>query len=383
MKRLFAALLFLVVAYGVFRYANRPQPVVVTVVAVERGEVAATVVNTRAGTVRPCRRARLAPALGGIIARWPVREGMRVKKGDLLLALWDEDLAARRALAAARVEAAVAQAEAACQQAATAARIRDRYRGLDQAGSVPAETLDRLDGEVAAKEASCRAAQAAVTVERRQVRALDAELAKTRLYAPFDGIVAELNGELGEYLTPSPPGIQTLPAVDLIDPSCYYVVAPIDEVDAGRVAVGMEARITLDAFRDRTFAGAVRRIADYVREQEKQARTVDVEVAFRDPAVFSLMLAGYSADAEIVLARHEGVLRVPTEAVQGEDQVFVVRNGRAELLRIATGLANWRYTEVVDGLAEGEVVITSLDREGVAEGVAVRIQSPASSVSAP
>ena len=67
------------------------------------------------------------------------------------------------------------------------------------------------------------------------------------LRAPFDGIVAEFNGKGGEYLTPSPPGIQTLPAVDLIDDSCIYVNAPIDEVDAVRLKLGMSARITLDA----------------------------------------------------------------------------------------------------------------------------------------
>ena len=73
------------------------------------------------------------------------------------------------------------------------------------------------------------------------------------LRAPFDGVVADISGELGEYATPSPPGILTLPAIDLIDDSCMFVSAPIDEVDAASIKVGQQGRITLDAIKGKTF----------------------------------------------------------------------------------------------------------------------------------
>jgi HlyD family secretion protein len=82
-----------------------------------------------------------------------------------------------------------------------------------------------------------------------------ANLEKTRLIAPFDGVIAQINGELNEYLTPSPPGIATLPAVDLIDNSCFYVEAPIDEVDAPSIRLGMSARVSLDSYGKRRFEG--------------------------------------------------------------------------------------------------------------------------------
>ena len=85
-------------------------------------------------------------------------------------------------------------------------------------------------------------------------------LDQATLRAPFAGIVAQINGEVGEFVTPSPPGIPTPPAVDLIDDSCLYVEAPIDEVDAARVKSGMPVRISLDAFRGQSFAGTVTRI---------------------------------------------------------------------------------------------------------------------------
>jgi len=156
--------------------------------------------------------------------------------------------------------------------------------------------------------------------------------------------------------------------VDLIDSSCFYVSAPIDEVDVGNLTAKLPARITLDACGDQVFSGVVRRIAPYVLDLEKQARTVDVEVEFAEPATIGPMLAGYSADVEIVLATHDDALRVPTEAVVDEDQVFVLADGVLEKRTITKGIANWNFTEVTGGLTAGEKVVTSVDRDGVTDG---------------
>jgi hypothetical protein len=75
------------------------------------------------------------------------------------------------------------------------------------------------------------------------------------LYAPFDGTVAKIVGEVGEYSTPSPPGVQTPPAIDLIDDSCLYIKAPMDEVDAPKISAGQPVRISLDALPKQSFAG--------------------------------------------------------------------------------------------------------------------------------
>jgi HlyD family secretion protein len=190
------------------------------------------------------------------------------------------------------------------------------------------------------------------------------------LRAPFAGVVAEVNGEVGEFVTPSPVGIPTPPTVDLIQTGCVYVSAPIDEVDAAGVRVGMPTRITLDAYPGRTFAGTVRRIAPYVVDVEKQARTVDVEVNFADPADTRDLLIGYSADIEVVLATREDALRVPTEALLDGDRllVFDPRSGRLTAHTVKKGIANWQYTEITDGVAEGARVVVSVGRAGVRDG---------------
>lgn len=164
-----------------------------------------------------------------------------------------------------------------------------------------------------------------------------------------------------------------------MDNSCLYVSAPIDEIDAPRVEENMPARILLDAFGNRPFKGHVRRIAPYVQDLEKQARTVEIEVQFDDPQEATHLLAGYSADAEVITARREHVLRVPTEAILEGNSVllFDPASGALHKKSIETGLANWQYTEVTGGLQTGDQVVTTVDREGVHDGAAAVLDDKA------
>jgi len=370
-------LLILVVAASgaaAWWYVTRPQPVAVRVAAVERGPVEEIVANTRAGTVKACRRARLAPGIGGQMAELKVHEGDRVEAGQLLLSLWNRDLVAQLDLAQREAEASVASARAACLNAEQAAREAARQEKLQDRRMASEEAVDRAQTAAAAGRADCEAANANARVAAARVGVAEAELERTRLTAPFAGVVAEVSGELNEYVTPSPPGIPTPPAVDLIDDSCFYISAPIDEVDAARVRLGFDARVTLDAYPGREFAGVVRRIAPYVLDQEKQARTVEVEVVIADPPDDPPLLAGYSADVEIVTAVTDDALSIPTAAIQpGFDDVpstvlVLLPEGVLASRDIETGLSNWERTAVKAGLRLGEQVVLSLDRDGVEAG---------------
>jgi len=355
-------------------YLNRPVPIEVQVRVVGKGSVEETVVNTRAGTVKACRRAKLSPGIGGQIATLDIREGDQVKKDTLLLALWNKDLMAEISLNEAEARAAASSARAACLQAEVSSREADRKMRLRKTGAVSEDAVDKVVTEAKARSADCEAANARARVSSARIEVIRAQLERTRLTAPFDGVVAEITGELSEYVTPSPPGIATPPAIDLIDNSCFYVTAPIDEVDAPKVRVGQTARVSLDAFDDRRFPGTARRIADYVLDREKQARTVEVEVAFDNPSDISQLLAGYSADVEIILDEHKDTMRIPTEAVLDDDRVFVLRpeEGLLEERRIKTGMSNWDHTEILSGLELGERVVTSVDIEGVEDGALAR-----------
>ena len=367
--RIAVFLIVAALAAGAGWYATRPKPITVAVAQASVGRVETTVANTRAGSVAACRRAKLAPPAGGRIERINVREGDRVRKGQVLLTLWNEDLAAREQVSREQRETARARVREACELASAAAGEARRARELKAQNFISQERVDRADAEAASRQAGCESARAQVLEADARILASRADTDRTVLRAPFAGIVAEVNGEVGEYLTPSPPGIPTLPAVDLIDDSCIYVSAPIDEVDAAQLKVGMTARITLDAYRGSHFAGSVRRIAPYVLAVEKQARTVEVEVAFDSRGDTSRLLIGYSADIEIVVTGRDGAVRIPTPALMPGNRVLALgEDGVLQERRVETGLSNWEFTEVKAGLAGGERVVTSLEREGVKAG---------------
>lgn len=358
------------IAVVLYAWLGRSKPVAVVVKTVTYGTVQNTVANTRAGTIKACRRAGISPSIGGQIANLPVKEGDAVKPGQLLMELWNHDQLAQLELATSEARATEAEASQICIKSEVAKREASRAKRLRKKKLTSEEAADKADGEARAQRAACSAARAKKQVSQAKIHVVESKLERTRLTAPFAGIVAEVNGEIGEFVTPSPVGIPTPPAVDLIDISCLYVSAPIDEVDAPRIRVGMLAKISLDAMADQIFDGKVRRIAPYVLEIEKQARTVDVEVDFVCPEECEEMLPGYSADIEVILEEHANSLRVPTEAVLEGNKVLVF-TGDAKLKHrdIKTGLSNWDWTEVTDGLAEGEEVVVSVEREGVEEGV--------------
>jgi HlyD family secretion protein len=372
MKRIAIITVLVIVALGGAWYLSRPKPVKVAVITVERGAVTATIANTRAGTVDACRRARLSSASGGQIANLPVKKGEHVKQDQLLLELWNEDTKAQLELERRDALAARSRAKEACVTAEVSKRDAQRLSTLQDQKLASEEAADQARGRADASAAACKAVEDAIRVSDARVDVTQAQLKRTQLYAPFDGVIAEINGELGEFVTPSPVGIPTPPTIDLIDATCLYVSAPIDEVDAPRVQTGLPARISLDAFPNRAFPGHVRRVAPYVLDQEKQARTVEIEAEFDNPAEAGL-LAGYSADVEVILDQRADALRVPTAVILPDQKVYVLNPATStlEARTVQIGLANWEFTEITSGLQAGDRVVSSIDREGVAEGALV------------
>ena len=359
---------------ALFVYYKRPKPVDVEIVEIEAGEVRATVSNTRVGTVKACRRAYLAPATGGQVAKLNVKEGDPVKKDQILMEVWNQDLKAQLLLEEAQIRTKQATAEQECQLKAGAMREAERISRLQKYDHIVSE--EQVDTKVTnakAQSASCRAAREAVAVSQASRDAAQAAIERTLVKAPFDGTVAEINVEIGEYVTPSPPGIQTLPSIDLLDVSCLYVSAPIDEVDAPQIKTGMTACVSLDAFKGKRCSGKVSRIAPYVLEKEKQARTVEVEVKLTDPHDLSELLPGYSADIEVLLASKPKAPRVPAEAVIENHKVMLLQDDGLLAERSFTpGLANWNYIEVLEGLLPGDKVVLSVGQDGVVAGARAR-----------
>jgi HlyD family secretion protein len=373
-RAVIALAVILVIALAVIWF-GRAKPIPVLVTEVQRGTVEASIANTRAGTIESCQRTRMSTIVGGRIEILAVKEGDHVKKGQLLMQIWSDDIKAQERLAEAAVATSRKRVIEACTLADSAEREVKRQKELHRQGFISANAIDAAQAAADARAASCATAKADIAQAEASVRVAHVQQGRTTLVAPFDGTVAKVVGEVGEYSTPSPPGVPTPPAIDLIDESCVYVKAPMDEIDAPKIHEGQFVRISLDAMPGKSFAGRVRRVAPYVSAVEKQARTVDIEAIFDHPEKAGRLLVGYSADVEVVLDTRKDVLRVPTSALLEGGRVLVVdTDDRLVERKLRTGLANWESTEVLEGLAQGDRVVTSLDRTGVKAGARVTVE---------
>jgi HlyD family secretion protein len=384
MRRIVIIITLITAIAAAFWWFNRPQAIAVALVEVALGKVESSVANTRAGSVEACQRTRLSPISGGRIAYLGVKKGDQVKKGQVLLRLWNEDQQAQSYLAKTQVASSRQRVAEVCAMADNASRDAERMAKLRARGFMSAGGEEKSRYEAQSRRAACAAASADVAQAQARVALTQVEQDRTVLVAPFDGIVADIVGELGEYTTPSPPGVATPPAIDLIDDSCLYIKAPMDEVDAPKVHVGQLARVSLDALPGKSLAGHVKRVAPYVVAIEKQARTVDVEVALDHAADNQRLLVGYSADVEIVLASHDQVLRVPSATLLADGHVLLYHadSHKLELRSIKTGISNWEYTEVLAGLKAGDRIVSSLERAGVKAGVLVKPETIADTAKA-
>ncbi len=359
---------------------NRPQPIAVSLAEVSLGAVQSSVANTRAGTVEACQRTKLSPISGGRIVFIGAKKGEHVKKGLVLMRLWNDDQQAQSQLAQTQVESSRKRIAEACAIAENAERDAARMSKLRTLEFVSESDEEKSRYEAQSRRAACDGARADVVQAQARVKVTTVEQNRTVLIAPFDGVVADIVGELGEYTTPSPPGIVMPPAIDLIDDTCLYIKAPMDEIDAPKIRKGQLARVSLDALPGKPLVGHVKRVAPYVLAVEKQSRTVDVEVALDSNVDNKKLLVGYSADVEVVLDSHEHVLRVPTSTLIEGNKVllFNPESKKLEQREIKTGITNWEYTEVLAGLKAGDRIVASLEREGVKAGVLVKSETNSS-----
>lgn len=355
-----------------------PDPIEVRVEPVERGIVESTVTNSKAGTVEARRRSRIAAEIGGRVVEISHREGAVVVAGEALIRLSDVSLSAQYDLAARGVAVGRSRLEDACLLRDRAGRELKRTQRLAERNVASEDRLDALQYSFDSARVACQTADAELARARAQRDAAEAELEKTVIRAPFDGIIAEVNVEVGEWVTPSPPLLTSPPVIDLIDPTSIFVSAPMDEVDSGAIRTGLAVKLTVDSRPGQTFAGTVSRVAPYVLDEEAQNRTLEIEISIDDAELAASLLPGTSADAEVILEQRSDVLRVPTSALLRRRAVLVLVDGRLVEREVRLGLRNWQFAEVLSGLALGEQVVVSLDKIEIKAGVRATASSQGS-----
>lgn len=386
-------------APAAYVYLYEP-PIEVTVAPVQRGRVEQTVSAIASGTVRPARDSMIASGLIGTVKAVHVEEGDTVQEGDLLVELDHADLDAQVRLAEANLEAgnsALRQAERTAEiyediaetkvrlaqaQLDSAQQDYDRIKALMDRGGVSQSDLDKVALQLRVAQENAASALAGrrenevrreqVSSARSNVRQLEAALEVARatkekafIRAPFGGIVAKINPDVGEAV-----GIG-MPLVQLVQAGSFYVEAPFDEANSADIALGQTARINLDAYRGVDFTGEITFISPVVSLNPDLSRTRNVRIRIVEGQ--EKFVAGMSADVVILVDHRDDVVYAPSEAVVRERWAFVVENGRAARREIQRGLGNWRRTEVLAGLVEGDALITSIAVKGLEDGVKVRV----------
>ncbi len=299
------------------------------VVHAQRGVAIDAVYAT--GTVEPSIMLPIAARITARLARLDADEGDRVRANQQLAQLEDTDLVS--SLAQLRSQEAFAHAEYL------------RYASLLPRGVIARTQYDKARAEWhSARSAADRAA---------------AELRYARLLAPTDGTVIRRDGEVGQLMTPG----QAVFWLAVASPP--RITADVDEEDIARVSAGQSVLIRADAFPEQVFQG---RVSSVTPKGDTAARSYRVRIAI---AGTTPLRVGMTAEVNIIVRRHDNALLLPDAALDG-DRVWVVRAGRLQSRRVATGIRGERQVEITGGLTTDDAVVAA-PAEGMREGGKVRL----------
>ena len=353
------------------RLLFRPHPIEIQAVPAGYGPVEDIVTNSEGGTIQSRARARLGAERAGRVGSIRFEEGDRARRGDVLVQLDTSTEETQLALARREAQAAEASSRAAAADAVLARRNWERVARLFAEKLITEQQRDEAAARLESTESQTKAAAARAQQAREAVRLAVEEIGHRAVRAPFDGVVARHLVEIGEPVVPGQP------VVELLATERVFASAPMDERDAGSLREGLPARVTLDAFPGVTWPARVTRVAPMVEELKQQNRTLGIEAELDSMPARPTVRPGMTADIEVILQHKERALRVPATAVLEGRRVLVVESGRARSRTIESGLRNWEWIEVRSGLAPGDRVITTVDRSGLKDGVAVRVGSAA------
>lgn len=388
------------IAAPVTWFITREAVVEVTAAPVTRGRVEQTVSAIASGTVMAGQEARISAEIMGKIVRIPVEEGDSVEEGDLLVELNHDELDAQVRLAEANLTAGralgnqavigaevfedvsatqVSQARAQRDQAlADLHRLQSLYdqRAISLADLDKARLAARVAEESyaaavanqrqnAARREEVRSSQANVDQLEAALEVARATREKAFIRAPFAGVVTDIYLDVGESVTPG------VPLVQLVQDRERYVEAPFDEANAADIRIGQRVRINLDAYRGTDFPGLVSYVSPMVTLNPDFSRTLNVKVHVEEG--WEKFIPGMSADVIILLDEKEDALFVPSEALIRQRHAYIIKDGRAVRREIKPGIGNWNRTEVLEGLEEGDTLITSVSIAGLADGVKVKV----------
>ena len=365
-------ILALVACGLVLAWRMRKKPVSVETTTVDRGAVIDEISSSSAGEVVAVRDVMVRAEIMGRVLAVRHKRGERVKAGDIVVALDAADLSASLDQAEATLDtrrAQLGQSEVHAEAQANSAR---RAQRLADHGAETTQAADDATALTREAKAATKAARAQVDQSKAALRGARVARSHTALSAPFDGFLADVFVNSGDEVQIGTNIFQ------VVDDSELHVEANIDEADIARVKIGQPAALRLDALPDHPVAGLVSKLDPTVRKDEKGARTLRIEVSVTNLAlaVAAGVRPGMSANVDVQVAEKLKVLSLPTNVIIGRGtkrSVYVIVGGIARARSIETGLSSWERTEIVSGVNAGDLVVATLNVQGLMDGIPVRV----------
>ncbi len=314
------------------------------------------------GTLTPRTRVGVKPKLPGTLEQVLVDIGDAVKEGQTIATIDRREIDAQVDASIAAVGVAKATLDTAEANLANAVLEHDRARNLFDKGALPRQRLEAADTAHRAGLAQRELANANLAQANAALRRAREVQKNATITSPLTGFVVERNYDAGAI-----PG--DMPIVVVADLRQMRLEAGVSELEAGRLRVGMNAEVAVQAKPGSTFAGQLAAIAPEVDERNRHFR---IEV--RVPNDGRALLSGMYATARIIEANQAGAILVPKDAVATRDGKRVVQKVDGDTLTTVTvteGLADGSRVQIVSGLAAGDVVLADARRQ-LAPGAKVR-----------
>ncbi|MBI5641637.1 MAG: efflux RND transporter periplasmic adaptor subunit [Nitrospirae bacterium] len=362
-----------------------------------------SVTATSTGTIKADQEEKLTVQRTGRISRLLVEEGSSVEKGSLVAELDQDEVRQRLAVANAALQRNRANLEALrlnllslrtdvevniSKTSSVLGEAEARFisfsdlKGKGYLSRIEYDAIKREYDIARANYASAVAAKDQIRSKEEEIRALQAAVRQSEgeyalaqiaydysfIKAPFAGVVTARPVKVGD--TPVIGGL----IASVVSPESLYIEAFIDEADVAKVSVGQAVNVSMDAYPGKTYRGEVFLISPVVLGGKQEARTFEVRVRLTDKDL--VIKPGMSADVEVVVDRARDVLIVPSQAIvenNNEKFVYVVRGGRAVKTKVRSGLFNWSFVEITEGIREGDSIVITPDSAGLVDRARVRV----------
>jgi len=411
-------LLIVILLVVAFIGGNKEEIVSVQTEKVEKRTITQTVAAT--GKINPEFKVAINPEVTGEIIQLPVQEGDRVKKGDLLIKIKGDQYVAQNERLEANLQSAKASLKMREAELTKVELDYNRIKELYSKGLSSDSELETSKSNYLSTKASYQAAEANVAQSEASLKEIMDQISKTAIRSPMDGVVTKLNVELGERVFGAGFSMGS-DIMTISDLSNIEAVVEVDENDVVLVSVGDTATIKVDAFKDQEFKGLVSEIGNSANTSglgtQEEVVNFEVKIKLIDPK--NTLRPGMSCTADIETETIGNILSVPIQSVttrsggpmngeqitsEGEGNgddfqqvkevkkekinkpkeiVFLIKNGKAKMVEVETGLSDDNYISVLKGLEGGEEVVSgsykAISRE-LNDGLQVRVEEKKSKI---